>query len=58
MGDHATTTNEDTFAKGKGKADPTNEVSMDEDSSSESEPELVSLQSLIQFHLILTSMRF
>jgi hypothetical protein len=41
MGDHATISN-DAFAKDKGKAvDPTNEMSMDEASSSESEAELV-----------------
>jgi hypothetical protein len=46
MGDHATFSNEDAFAKGKGKADPTNEVSMDEDSSSDEEPEVVSLHNI------------
>lgn len=47
MGDSATFSNEQDFAKGKGKAEPTNEMSMDDDSSSESEPELVSLQPYI-----------
>ncbi|KAJ5738204.1 hypothetical protein N7493_001359 [Penicillium malachiteum] len=44
MGDHATTnapSNATEFEKGKGKAtDPTNEMSMDEESSDESEPEV------------------
>jgi len=51
MGDHATFSNEDTFAKGKGKADPTNEMSMDDDSSSDSEPELVVSLQWQQSHL-------
>lgn len=36
--------NEETFAKGKGKVDPTQDMSMDEESESESENEIVSLQ--------------
>lgn len=44
MADRATFNNPSAEDKGKGKStDPTNEMNMDDESSSESEPEIVSL---------------
>jgi hypothetical protein len=45
MADRATFNDPAVEDKGKGKStDPTNEMNMDDDSSSESEPEIVSLR--------------